>query len=230
MTNQAPRTPDGSPQREPWSRQISLNGGAVSVWYDTRKWGPPETGEDGIVSLDRLAGDGSVALIAERMGIPSEVAVNDILEDARKKHPELQILCRDTRIVNGRQVSCLKYSCMVNAIPMIVYTYCYGGIAGTVQARAAASAASFDECEPDFTQLFDSLEIRPPAFPRLARMGQTLGFAGHVAAGALPVLGFALIRFSTHTRWESALLWTALLSLGVFVAGWLYAVFKLRLK
>ena len=211
-------------------RQISLNRGAITVSCDTRKWSPPETDADGVVSLDRLAGTGTVALIAERIGIPSEVAVDDILDDARKKHPELEILSREERTVNGRQVSFLKYRCAANGLPMILLLCCYGGTAGTLQVRAAASAATFDECEADFTELMNSLEIRPPRFPGLARMGQHLAFAGRVALGALPVLGVAVFRFSNHAGWRSALLWTGILAACVFVVGWVYAARKLRVK
>jgi len=37
-------TPTSFPPRESWSKKILLNGGAVSVSYDSRKWGEPKTG------------------------------------------------------------------------------------------------------------------------------------------------------------------------------------------
>jgi len=41
---------------------------------------------------------------------------------------------------------------------MIVYAYCHGGLAGTLQVRTACTVAAFEECEADFTELLNGLE------------------------------------------------------------------------
>jgi len=53
--------------------QIQLNGGAAIVSYDPQKWGKLETDKEGTISLDRLVGAGNAAIIAEGIGIPSNV-------------------------------------------------------------------------------------------------------------------------------------------------------------
>jgi len=221
MTDEAPRAAVGPPQPAEWTRKIPFHGGAVTVSYDSRKWGTPETGRDGIVSLDRVAGEGSAGIVAERVGIPTERAVDSIWEDAKQKHPEAEMLCREKRTVNGQEVACLRYSLNIKTLPMILYLYVYGGVDGTVQVRTCSTAESFDRCEPDFTEFLNGLEIRPPRFPWLARAGQTVGFAGRVAIAALPVLGVALFRFGIRLGWKLGLLWTAVLAAGVFAAGWI---------
>jgi len=118
--------------------QIQLNGGAAAVSYDPRKWGKLEKDKNGIISLDQLNGAGYAAIVAERVGIPSGVAVDNSLEDLRKKRPGLAVLSRETRTVSGHDVCCLKYSFRVKDLDMIVYAYCYGGLAGTVQVRTCA--------------------------------------------------------------------------------------------
>jgi len=210
--------------------QIELNGGAAIVSYDPQKWGKLEKDEKGVVSLDRLVGAGYAAIIAERVGIPSEQAVDDILEELKKKHSDLQVLSRERRTVQGQEVCCLKYGFRVNDLDMIVYAYCHGGLAGTLQVRTCCTVAAFDECEADFTELLNGLEILPTAHPGLARMGQGLGFAARVAALSAPVLGIGLFRFWIRTDWRTALLMAGGLTVGVFVFAWGYDLVKYKLR
>ena len=211
-------------------QQIQLNGGTAAVSYDTRKWGKLEKDKDGIISLDQLNGAGYAAIIAERIGIPHGVAVDNLLEELGKKHPGLTVLSRETRTVSGREVCCLKYSFRVKDLDMIVYEYCYGGLSGTVQVRTCASAAAFDACEPDFTELLNGLQIRPSAHPTLARMIQSVGFAGKVTAMAAPVLGIGLVRFLLRTDWRTALLIAAGITVGFFLFVWVYDLVKYQLR
>ena len=210
--------------------QIQLNGGAAIVSYDPQKWGKLEKDKEGIISLDRVVGAGSAAIIAERIGIPSNVAVDDILEELKKKHPDLQVSLRETRTVNGQEVCCLKYGWRVNDLDMIVYAYCHGGLAGTLQVRTACTVAAFEECEADFTELLNGLEVRPVAHPGLVRMRQGMGFAAKVTGLAVPVLGIALFRFWIRTDWKSALLITAGIAAGLFVFAWGYDLVKYKLR
>jgi hypothetical protein len=212
------------------SAQIPLNGGAAIVTYDNRKWGKLEKDREGIISLDQLNGPGYAAIVAERVGIPSGVAVDNLLEELRKKHPDLEVPLREMRTVNGHDVCCLRYSFRVNEVPMIVYAYCYGGLAGTLQVRTCTSAATFDECEADFTQLLNGLEIRPSTHPALSRMGQGVGFAGRVTVMALPALGLGLFRFLLRMDWRTALLFGAGLAVGVFAFAWVYDLVKYKLR
>jgi len=119
--------------------QIELNGGAAIVSYDPQKWGKLEKDKNDIVSLDRLVGAGYAAIIAERVGIPSGQAVDDILEELKKKHSDLVVLSRELRTVHGQEVCCLKYGFRVNDLDMMVYAYCHGGLAGTLQVRTCCT-------------------------------------------------------------------------------------------
>jgi len=210
--------------------QIELNGGTAIVCYDPQKWGKLEKDKEGIISLDRVVGAGCAAIIAEGIGIPSKVAVDDILEELKKKHSDLQVLSREGRTVNGQEVCCLKYGFRANDLDMIVYAYCHGGLAGTLQVRTCCTVAAFDECEADFTELLNGLEIRPTAHPGLARMRQGMGFAAKVTVLAAPVLGIALFRFWIRTDWKIALLITAGIAAGLFVFAWGYDVVKYKLR
>ena len=210
--------------------QIELNGGAATVSYDTGKWGKLEKDRDGIVSLDRTVGAGCAAIIAERLGVPTGAAVDQLIVELREKHPDLTVVSRETRTVGGHEVCCLKYSFQVKDLPMMVYAYCHGGLAGTLQIRTCTTVATFDECEPDFTELLNSLEIRPSAHPLLARMTQGMGFATQVTMVAAPVLGIALFRLWLRTDWHTTLLLAPCLALGVFLFAWVYDLVKYKLR
>jgi len=210
-------------------QRISFNDGTVTVSYDPRKWGSPETDKNGTVSLDRI-GDGFAAVVAERVGVPAALAAESVVEDTKKKHPDAEILCRETRIVNGQEVWCLKFSFVASGLTMILYTYCYAGLSGTVQVRTCATSAGFEECEPDFDEFLNSLEIRPPKHPFIARLRQEFGIAGRVVGLAVPALGAALFKLGGHMDWSSALLWTAALAAGVFLAAFVYILVKWKLQ
>jgi hypothetical protein len=124
----------------------------------------------------------------------------------------------------------LKYGFGVKELDMIVYAYCHGGLAGTLQVRTSCTVAAFDECEADFTELLNGLQVRPVAHPGLARMRQGLGFAAKVTALAAPVLGIGLFRFWIRTDWKIALLITAGIAAGLFVFAWGYDVVKYKLR
>lgn len=208
---------------------IPVNGGTVNLFYDPQKWGAPEVDSKGIITLDYLPDDGYAAIIAETVGAPSDLVLDQVLEDVAKKHSDLKIPLREKRTVNGREISCAKCSLTWNEIPMILYLYCFGGLAGTVQIRTCSSAARFDQSEPDFNELLNSLRVEPLKHPLLTRMRQLLRFEGYVAVAASPALGVALFRFGDHMTWQYALLWTAVLAVAVFIAGWFHAR-KWRLK
>jgi hypothetical protein len=211
-------------------RELQLLGATASVWYDSRIWGEPETDSDGVVSLDRVVGAGYAVIITEQGGAPSDLVADTLFEELKKKYPELEVLLREKRIVNGQEVWCLKYSMVSKETPVILFVYLYSGLSGTVQVRTCAGAASFDECEADFTQLLNSLQIRRPKHPLFVQMRRTVGIAGRVFLLALPAVGGGLFRFAGHMSWKYALLWGGVLAVGVFLAAWGYAMVKLRLK
>lgn len=220
----------GSSENSPPRVQIELNRGAAAVSYDPEKWGKMENDGDGMISLDRTAGAGSAVIIAERLGVPSSVAVDTVIEELRQKHPDLKVVSREMRTVNGHEVCSVKYGFRLKDLDMIVYAYCYGGLAGTLQVRTCCAVAAFDECERDFTELLASLQIRPSAHPRLARLSQGMGFAAKATLVCGPVLGFAFLRFFFRTDLRTGLLFTGVLTAGLFVFAWIYDSVKFKLK
>jgi hypothetical protein len=208
--------------------QIELNGGAASVAYDPGKWSI-EKDSGGVVSLDRLAGPGSAAVISETIGISTAAAVDTLLEELTGKHPGMKLLSREMRTIGGHRICRLKYSFQVEALEMIVDASCYSGLAGTVQIRTCTSAASFEECEPDFTELLNGLRIRPIAHPDLLRATRGMRFAARVTFLCLPVIAIAFLRFLIRTHWRTALLIAAGLTVVIFAIAWTYQRVKYRL-
>ena len=216
--------------QSPSLKRIDVNGGAAAVSYDPQKWGSLKQGGDGIISLDHLAGAGCAAIIAESVGIPSGEAVDSVLEEVRQKHPGLTVLFREMRSVNGHEVCCLKYQVRMDDLDMIVYLYCHGGIAGTIQVRTCTTVATFDECESDFSELLNGLEIHSSPHPGLARARQRMMLAVRVTVLSMPVLGIAFVRFFIRTGWRTAALFTTALTIGVFAAAWIYGAVKYKLE
>jgi hypothetical protein len=212
----------------PDTAKIELNRGAAAVSYDSRKWGKLEKVNADEFTLDRLTGPGVAILISERIGIPSEMAAKEVLEELKAKHPDLQVLSRETRSVSGHEVCCVKYSLSRDGAEYIVYTYIYGGLAGTLQLRTCTSAANFAECEADFTEFLNGLEIRLVAHPLLARVRQGFGFASvGVVGAAWSIVGVGIWYL---TDWKFALPLSGGMAVALFLWIWIYDVVKFKLR
>ncbi len=209
--------------------RVQFNSGAATVSYDPEKWGAPETDNEGLITLDHN-GPGSAVLIAERLGVPADRASDGLIEEFQKKHPETKVLLREKRTVNGHEVVCLKLSFTVTEIPLILYLYCFGGLSGTMQVRTCVEAPHFEQCESDFGELLNSLEIRPTKHAGLVRMWQSMRFARLVLLLALPVIGITFLRFWLRAQLETALWVAAALAAGIFLFAWLFDLIKFRLK
>lgn len=207
--------------------QIQLNGGAASVSFDTDKWSAPRTDGQGIITLDLLSGSGSASIRAERVVVDSGAVVDGLLEETRKKHGELTILLREKRTVRDCEVSCVKYSISQDGVPWIVSFYCCGGLAGTFRITAAAASA-FAECESDFTELLNGLEIRPLRHAAMARIGQSMRYACRATRIAAPALASGAFTFFIRMNFRIAVLASAALAAGFFLAVSVYGLVKFK--
>jgi len=200
------------------------------VSYDRRKWGNPGKKASGSISIERAGGVGTAAIIAEREGIPTTMLADGLLEELGKEHPGLKLLFRETRRINGRELCCLKCSCQVNGIDLVLYVYCFGGLAGSFQIRTCARASAFDECEPDFSELMNSLEIRPLAHPALARLRHDMRFAVRVTRASLLVIVFGSLGIYFRANLRAALLIAAGLTIGVFAIAAIFGRRKYEME
>ena len=151
----APAAPSGP-------KEITLNGGAVSVTYDAQKWQEPKTSADGKITLTHAKGAGFALIVAETLDLPLDALPDVALSNAKDADPGAQITFREKRKVGDTEVWCLKMSATISkSLPITYYGYYYGGAAGAVQVLTYTTPSKFAEYEADFTELLNSLRIKP---------------------------------------------------------------------
>jgi hypothetical protein len=142
-------------------RVFKTERGNFSVWYDESKWqlsrrANTETGKQ---SFNLVNGDGYAMIIAEGLSIPMTALKRIALENARMAAPDARIILEEKRIVNGREVLCLKILGTIEQIPFTYYGYYYGGPAGTIQVITFTGQNLFNRYEAEFTSFLNGLEI-----------------------------------------------------------------------
>jgi hypothetical protein len=134
--------------------------GPFGVWIDPQKWKQDSSEEDPIkITFNHEKGDAYAMVISERVGVPTESLKKVALENAKKVTPDVKIVSEEKRIVNGKELLCLKLTAAFQGIPIIYYGYYYGGSEGTLQVVTYTSSNIFDEYKQDFDDFLNGTQI-----------------------------------------------------------------------
>jgi hypothetical protein len=130
------------------------------VWYDPSVWRPQkESSDPDKTSFTHKDGDVGVIVIAERVEIPletlKEVAINNAMEAA----PDMKVTFEENRVVNGRNILCMKMQGTVQSIKFNYDSYYYAGKAGVIQCITYAPNNLYREYESDMSDFLDGLVI-----------------------------------------------------------------------
>jgi hypothetical protein len=108
--------------------------GDFGVWYNGSKWKKSaKTDVEGKVNFNLVGEDGYAMVIPEGMEIPTGSLKEAALENAREAGAEVKVSLEEMRVVNGREILCLKLEGTVKQIPFVYYGYYYGGEEGAIQ-------------------------------------------------------------------------------------------------
>lgn len=135
--------------------------GKFGVWYDENKWQPTRrmNAESGKQSFNLVSGDGYAMIIAEELTIPMTALKRIALENAKQAAPDARIVLEEKRVVNGREILCLRIQGTIEQVPFTYYGYYYGGPAGTIQVITFTGQTLFNRYETEFTSFLNGLEI-----------------------------------------------------------------------
>lgn len=131
----------------------STRNGAV-LWLDPKKCSfekRPPTNADAEYGFKCSGRDVMGLMINERIGVPMDRLQEAVLHNIRKNASEAEVVRREIRHVNGRDVLFLQVNATVNGMKVTYFAYLHGDDQGTTQvfaftAQAIASArASFVE-------------------------------------------------------------------------------------
>lgn len=134
--------------------------GNFGLWYDDTKWHlSPKAQEPGRTTFDLKRGDGYGVFIVEELGMPIASLKKIALSNAKDVAPDAKIIFEETRVVNGKEVLCMKIDGTIEGIPFRFYGYYYGGKEGTVQLLTYTGQVLFEKYEQDFLSFINGLEI-----------------------------------------------------------------------
>ena len=134
--------------------------GPFGVWIDPHKWKQDSSEENPIkITFNHQKGDAYAMVISERVGMPTESLKKVAVENAKKLAPDAKIVSEEKRVVNGKELLCLKLRATFQDIPVIYYGYYYGGSEGTLQVVTYTSSNIFDEYKQDFDDFLNGTQI-----------------------------------------------------------------------
>lgn len=134
--------------------------GNFSLWYDETKWQlSPKATEPGMTNFNLKRGDGYGVFIVEEIGMPIASLKKIALSNAKEVAPDAKVVFEETRVVNGKELVCMKIEGTIEEIPFRFYGYYYAGKEGTVQLLAFTGQSLFEKYEQDFLAFINGLEI-----------------------------------------------------------------------
>jgi len=153
----------GSPtNQEPATAKVFVKArkGPFGVWIDPQKWRQESSEEDPIkITFNHKTGDAYAMVISERIGLTTDTLKNAAVANAKKVMPDVKIVSEEKRVVNGKEVLCLKLTGTIQGMPFIYYGYYYGGSEGTLQVVTYTASNIFDDFKQDFDDFLNGAQI-----------------------------------------------------------------------
>jgi hypothetical protein len=135
--------------------------GNFGIWYDESKWkiSQPGSTDTTRIQFNLLDGDGYALIVAEGIPIPTSALKKVALENAKNVAPDTKLITEETRVVNGHDVTVLKFKGTVNEIPLRYLGYYYGGKQGSIQFITFTAQGLFEKYEKVFIDFLNGLEV-----------------------------------------------------------------------
>lgn len=151
----------GNVYRKPAAATTLFNakGGKFSVWFDPATWRQKSGDLDNKTVFEHKDGDIYAMVLAERFGMPIESLKEMAIRNARNAAPDLKVTYEENRVVNGKNVLCMKMEGTIEGIPFIYYGYYYADSGGIIQLITYTSQNLFPQYEGEMTKFLDGLVV-----------------------------------------------------------------------
>ncbi len=133
----------------------------MSFWIDPKKWQfkKAEAGGEGEYELQSKAGDLFCVIITEKIEIPLETLQNIALENGKKVAPDIKVIKREYRMVNGLKVLLMQMDGTIQGIKFSYFGYYYSNNSGTVQFITYTSQNMLEAKMADAVELLNGLAV-----------------------------------------------------------------------
>ena len=133
--------------------------GSFEIWVNEGKW-IRTADEPGKMTFSLKTGDAYVLVISEEIAITTLALKEMAIENARKASSDFLLVVEESRTVNGREVTSMKFNSTIKSMQFTYYAYYYGGKEGTIQVLCYTGQNLFAKYEREFTEFLDGLTIQ----------------------------------------------------------------------
>jgi hypothetical protein len=140
---------------------VKATRGTFGVWINEEKWkqSAPADEAGSKITFEHKKDDAYAMVISERIQLTMDGLKNAALNNAIGVAPDTKIVFEEKRVVNGKEVLCMKMAGTLKGIAFFYYGYYYGGTEGTLQVVTYTSANLFDEYKGDLEEFLDGTQI-----------------------------------------------------------------------
>jgi hypothetical protein len=134
----------------------------LKIWYDDHKWTASTTRKlnpEASISFFHAAGDAYAMVISERIQIPLSTLQEVSISKAKAAAPDLVVVERSMRTVNGKSVLHMQMNGTIKGIPFTYYGTYYSGEHGVVQFVTYTSQNLLKDYQQDFDDLLNGMTI-----------------------------------------------------------------------
>ncbi len=142
------------------TNELKAKVGSFKQAYDPNVWTPAPVDDSIRQMFSHKSGSVFGMLISEGIPVPTETLRKIALMNVKTASgEEAEVEWQEQRIVNGVSVSAVRFSTVMEGIPLTYLAYYFGGKSGAVQAITFTSQLTFDQYEQEMTAFLDGLLI-----------------------------------------------------------------------
>ncbi len=137
--------------------------GNLGYWIDPKKWkfGKSTINPNADFELEFKGQSLHGVIISEAVDIPIESYVEIALQNGRQSAPDLKIMHKEYRIVNGLKVLHLEMEGTQAGVKFIYYAYYFSNENATVQFLVVSFASTFKKYKDEADELLNGLTVIP---------------------------------------------------------------------
>ena len=138
---------------------FKAKGDKFQVWFNPLIWHQKKADDSDKPTFVHKDGDIYAMVIAERFAMTPDALKELAISNAQNVAPDTQVTYEEDRIVNGKNVLCMKMAGTIQGVQFVYYGYYYAGKAGVVQLITYTSQNLLSEYEADMTVFLNGLVV-----------------------------------------------------------------------
>src|SRR6266540_5560840 len=148
-------TGDSYQKSEESTSVFKAKGDKFQVWFNPLTWQEKRSDASDKPTFVHKDGDVYAMVIAERFAMAPEALKDLAIKNALKVAPDTKVTHEENRIVNGKNVLCMRMEGTIQGIQFTYYGYYYAGKSGIVQLITYTAQNLYSEYESEMTSFLN---------------------------------------------------------------------------